>query len=730
MIYQKIIKGQLILLVLFNELKNGAFEQSPESSIGFNLDERPLQTIPLIESIPVQNDLINIKFNIPEENVPENILDESADDSNFKPPWYIQPTFIPSGGSDECKKHTQMYVDGLKSWKKWSIQMWDGTGKLGAGLFSGNANQLGDFHSCLKITAPKGLEPNYCLAAIDLMVTNDAPPVVQDIVHKIQGENFIRTTQFDTGHFIPRYSTLAWGICLPKSCTKDSILSGLQTALQPLNSTPGLIVHTGIPKYSCYEKPDSPPLSTILTISFFVFVLILSIIATIIDITNNEWKYKTGNGNRILMAFSLKRGINDLLEENRDEFPSINGVRALCSMILYVAHKLMPLTFIIFSNRNLLTQHSNTVWSSVLRASTVYTDSFLFLSGVLSAHNLSKEITTKGYIKWPTRIIARLIRLTPALMAVLLYYAYIMEYVGTGPQWGTIVRANADLCKAGLWKNFLYIQNFFKFEEMCAPQTHQLALDMHMFLLAPAIIYILHHEQSLGLALITAIGGASAVLRFYTTYTNNLSTFIRHGVTSSELFKTANLSYGQTTHRIIPYFTGIALGYFLYKSKKMTQICIDFKSSVLGWTLCIIGLLYSIFSQTHLAMQNHKYDPLSASLYAAIVPITTSASLSWIIYMCHMNRGGPLEKLLNSRFLLIISRLSYSIYLTQFAVFYYNSGSVSMTEELTPSDVIPFSELMTVLFASIFITLLFDFPMKEIKNALLSGNSKKSRKPD
>jgi hypothetical protein len=57
-------------------------------------------------------------------------------------------------------------------------------------------------------------------------------------------------------------------------------------------------------------------------------------------------------------------------------------------------------------------------------------------------------------------------RLTPALLAVLLFYAYVMEHLGSGPQWNMTVRRNADFCKKNLWKNLLYIQNFFPFEQM------------------------------------------------------------------------------------------------------------------------------------------------------------------------------------------------------------------------------------------------------------------------
>lgn len=735
MVFHKIVKSHLIIVLILSGLNESSTEQSHEPSIGFDLEQTQLQKIVLLDPGPVNRDLTDNQFNIPQDKVPEQHSDdlgyEDADTdikSSFKPPWELKAPFIPSGGDDLCEEHTKLYLNGLKTWQRWAIQMWDATGKVSSGLYSGNANQLGDFDTCLNIKGPKGFQPNYCLAAIDLELQEDAPPIIKEIVNKAQGENFIRSTMDDPGHFIPRFSTVSWGICVPKSCSKESLEEGLLNALAPLNSTPGLTVRTGIPRYSCHEEPESLPFLTILTISFFAFILLTSTFATILDLLNNDCNYEIGAENRVLMAFSIRRGLKDLFAEGKDEFPCIHGIRAICTILLYVAHRLMPMSAILFSNRLVVTRHANTVWSSLLRASNMYTDSFLFISGVLTSYNLTREVATKGYIKWPTRIITRLIRLTPALFAVVLYYAFVMEHTGSGPQWGTIVTANSDLCKANMWRNLLYIQNFFKFEEMCGPHTHQLALDTQMFVLAPALVYILHSEQVLGFSLMIAVAGASAALRFYTVYTNNLSSYIHHGATMKNLYLNANISYGQTVHRIIPYLIGIGLGYLLQKYRKMIHI--NNKAAVLGWTLCLIGIIYSIFSQAPLALKDHVYDPFDASLYAAVSPFTWSASLCWIIYMCSIHRGGVIERLLSSRYFLLISRLSFSFYLTQFIAFHYNTGSLRATEEGGLIDTVPLWELMTVFFMSIVLTLTFDLPMQEIKNVILSGNPARSRKPD
>lgn len=77
-------------------------------------------------------------------------------------------------------------------------------------------------------------------------------------------------------------------------------------------------------------------------------------------------------------------------------------------------------------------------------------------------------------------------RLTPALIAVVLFYAYVMEHLGAGPQWTSSVTSNADLCKTHLWRNILYIQNFFMFEEMVSEKSlfltyHNSTFSVHLY---------------------------------------------------------------------------------------------------------------------------------------------------------------------------------------------------------------------------------------------------------
>lgn len=110
-------------------------------------------------------------------------------------------------------------------------------------------------------------------------------------------------------------------------------------------------------------------------------------------------------------------------------------------------------------------QSFNSPFTVFFRAFFIYTDIFLFISGTLAAYGMSKEYNKNGQIQWIRRILGKLIRTVPSLLAVVLFYAWIWEHLSSGPQWGDLVAQNANLCKTGFWKNIFQIQNWFSFEE-------------------------------------------------------------------------------------------------------------------------------------------------------------------------------------------------------------------------------------------------------------------------
>ncbi|KAG5330489.1 NRF6 protein, partial [Acromyrmex heyeri] len=639
------------------------------------------------------------------------------------------PTFVPNFTNvenSECQQHGKIFLRQLRGYKLWALQMLDSSAKIPSGLLRGNVNQLGDYDQCLGVMAHVKVDEKtiriqgkYCLATVDLHATHSDMRLP---VHLMQARAFIRGNMHDPGHFLPKFTSFNWALCLPAACSAKDAEYALESTLKDYNGTVGIKFTVNVDPNMCYVKQKSQTYSkeTIGVLYFYAMIICLVIIATVRDYFV-ETRGKGNYSERIIMSFSLRRTIKALLKEATDaaDITCIYGIRTLAMIVLYVGHQLMTIPRIPFSNRISFTEIANSPASSILRVALVYTDTFLLLSGVLTAYNMAKELKTRGEIRWFCRFVARFIRLSPALLAVVFWYAFVMEHIGSGPQWNSIVMANAELCKYNAWTTLLYVQNFFPFEEMCASHTHQLALDMQLSLLAPILVFFLQYKLIIGVLLMAFLILLSATLRYIATINNYLSIVIYHGISLKRLYKTANLTYVLPLHRTTPYVFGVGLGVLLHytgKNVKIHRVLV-----ILGWLIAITLGSWSLFSPWRQAKRDYVYDAEEATHYAVIGPVLWAAALCWSIFACFTGHGGPVNRFLSSYWFMIFSRISYAVYLTQFAVFFYNVGTTRFSTEFQLHRAIDLLEVAIVIAASVVLTLLFDLPMQEVKSVIMES---------
>lgn len=249
------------------------------------------------------------------------------------------------------------------------------------------------------------------------------------------------------------------------------------------------------------------------------------------DGTNS--RHQNGIAHQMLMAFSLKTTTPLLFTSDgseEEQIGCIHGIKAIGSILLFIGFKAIPLGRTPFDNRNELTDLFNSPLSMVVRALFLYTDLFLFLSGLLCSYGVVKDVKSNGKVHIVRRIIGRICRLVPTYLAVLLFYAYIWEYVGNGPMWGDVVVKNAQICKENMWKNLLFVQNWQPLEDICATHTYQLAIDMQLFLVTPIIVWLFYKNPMVGLGVYGILHGFSTGARFTSVADDRLSFVLFHGM--------------------------------------------------------------------------------------------------------------------------------------------------------------------------------------------------------
>lgn len=168
--------------------------------------------------------------------------------------------------------------------------------------------------------------------------------------------------------------------------------------------------------------------------------------------------------------------------------------------------------------------------SLISRGSALFTDSFLVLSGMLTAYSFIGRFNRGQKINFFKEFIGRYIRIIPPIAALMIFTSQIYQHFGTGPQWNTIVKSQSELCQQHWWRNLLLIQNYYGFENICLTHTHYVSTDMQLFIMTWLVAYVLWKYPKKGGLTILGLILASNIGRFYVTFTNEISDFMYFGV--------------------------------------------------------------------------------------------------------------------------------------------------------------------------------------------------------
>lgn len=241
----------------------------------------------------------------------------------------------------------------------------------------------------------------------------------------------------------------------------------------------------------------------------------------VLDSITDEW----------LTSFSLKKNWNDLISTKASNDIAIaHGIRFFNTVMLIISHKCMEVEFNPIPNRNHLAEVSKSPFTVVVRASYLYTDSFIMLSAMLVSYSFVGRLQRGQTINAWKEIAARYFRVVPPMAALILFGTFIFPIIGSGPQWPMLVTNQSELCMQTWWRNFFMIHNWFGFENICMTHTHHIGTDFELFLIAPILVVLLHkHPKKMSAAIFVA-AIVSTIGRFYVTYVRNMTVYVLFGL--------------------------------------------------------------------------------------------------------------------------------------------------------------------------------------------------------
>ena len=384
-------------------------------------------------------------------------------------------------------------------------------------------------------------------------------------------------------------------------------------------------------------------------------------------------------------------------QQNPKEIQAVHSIRFVSAILIYISHKAAD-HFSPIANRTELSIVSATSESVFGRICALYTDTFLMISGMLLTYSFIGRLQRGQKIRIFHEIAARYLRIVPPLLALILITIYVIPLLGSGPLWGVAVTRVSSICKQHWWRNLLFIQNWFGFENMCLLHTHHVGTDFELFLIAPFLIILLFKQPKKGMTLIVGLAIASTIARFYTTFTKELAYFVPFGVKLKQLVDTGDLMYSIPPYRYTVYAIGIVLGYYL---RKLKDFQLNKLQLALGWSICIGSHLAVNISGAAMTGMDYKYNATHAALFAAFAPILWCLNSAWIIFASHLgftsNVNFHLMKFLDVKSesvsldiitktmqwkgFIVTSRFTYAFYLVQIPVLQLKIATTRITSQ-------------------------------------------------
>jgi len=116
--------------------------------------------------------------------------------------------------------------------------------------------------------------------------------------------------------------------------------------------------------------------------------------------------------------------------------------------------------------------------------------------------------------------------------------------------------------------------------------------------------------------------------------------------------------------RIPPYLIGMFLGYIFHKDIKPSKSVV-----VWGWITAFIGGMIVVYGPWKVFKAHGTFFTDGENvMYAATHRVIWSCAVAWVIYACHYQYGGFVDKLLSWKVFLPLSRLTYNTYLVHLMV--------------------------------------------------------------
>ncbi|XP_023236523.1 nose resistant to fluoxetine protein 6-like [Centruroides sculpturatus] len=451
-------------------------------------------------------------------------------------------------------------------------------------------------------------------------------------------------------------------MCFPSVCQEDDIQYMTQAVVYNLGFTTNVM--------ECQTSSSKElTLFQIFIIALFSAFIIFATAGTIFDVTNTQFtksedkpSYKTVL-TRFAKSFSIYANTKRLLNPLHQNLSCFHGMRFFTACWIILGHSyFLPEMWYMMKLKNLkgFKEFKTNLALAIIENFSLSVDTFFFMSGVLMTYSTWKILEkNNGRLNIMKLLLRRYWRLTPSLV-VAMTIPFIIPLMGSGPLWNIGMQQGIDSCKNRWWANLLYIQNIWKFNEICLPHSWYLASLMQCHLIGILLLLIGFRWKLIGLVLGIVLLLISMIITAALTEIYNLpllNVLIGDDLKLQNQNPYLDLIYIKPYSHLPVYIIGMGVGFFICKYPKPN----------LKMTYQVIAWIVAIFCNIAVIYSYRKYNSRpTIILYSSIHRSVWSIGLAWVTYSCSTGHSGFINKFLSWKAFAVCGQLTYWSYLIHF----------------------------------------------------------------
>ncbi|XP_062550048.1 O-acyltransferase like protein-like [Armigeres subalbatus] len=385
----------------------------------------------------------------------------------------------------------------------------------------------------------------------------------------------------------------------------------------------------------------------------------------------------------IWMEFSLKRSIRRLFDTPQTtlhrDFAFVESVRVISVLLITAVHVLLAFGASPMENPEYMELlFRNPLMRMVSAVFPFLVHTFFTIGGMLLSVQFLVFLESGPKFRWQyffKRVAYRYLRLFPVYFIMWLYQVSWIDRLGDGATVHSLVGVEMQMCKDNGWLNFLFINNYYKFDKVCMLQTWYLSADFQFYCIGILLMMILWRFPRSFKLMIYAMMSISIIAPIVNNYVNN---FV--GVVLSDFkqlrfmlffFRWARHDYILPHPHTCSYFSGIIAGIAYHRFRKDPQYLERLRAYLVLKRLAPLMVLLLSAPATFFYNIKPAEVPLWMAFYA-------SAHRNFFGIMCGVgllygatDGSVRLPAIMRHPTMLAVGRLSFSVYLAQFNAIRY-----------------------------------------------------------